>query len=110
MLPLPALRRRRPDQLLVGFAAETENLEAHALAKLARKGADLIDRAFDVVLTHLIAPPWSAARKGAGSYMFQPELALTPEGDVRCVYHIADMQERILEASRLKVSDQWSCE
>lgn len=35
-------RRRRPDQLLVGFAAETENVEAHALAKLDRKGADLI--------------------------------------------------------------------
>jgi len=28
--------------LLVGFAAETENLESHAQAKLARKGCDLI--------------------------------------------------------------------
>jgi len=35
-------RRRRPDQLLVGFAAETEDVEAHALAKLARKDVDLI--------------------------------------------------------------------
>ena len=35
-------RRRRPDQLLVGFAAETEEVEAHALAKLDRKGIDLV--------------------------------------------------------------------
>ena len=35
-------RRRRADQLLVGFAAETEDVEAHALAKLERKGVDLI--------------------------------------------------------------------
>lgn len=35
-------QRRRGDQLLVGFAAETENLEANALAKLDRKGIDLI--------------------------------------------------------------------
>jgi phosphopantothenoylcysteine decarboxylase/phosphopantothenate--cysteine ligase len=33
---------KRPDQLLVGFAAETENLEAHARAKLERKNLDLI--------------------------------------------------------------------
>jgi phosphopantothenoylcysteine synthetase/decarboxylase len=35
-------QRRRPDQLLVGFAAETENVEANALAKLDRKGIDLV--------------------------------------------------------------------
>lgn len=35
-------QRRRPDQLLVGFAAETENIEANALAKLDRKGIDLV--------------------------------------------------------------------
>lgn len=35
-------QRRRPDQLLVGFAAETENVEANALDKLERKGLDLI--------------------------------------------------------------------
>jgi len=33
---------RRTDQFLVGFAAETENLEAHALDKLERKGLDLL--------------------------------------------------------------------
>lgn len=35
-------RRRRPGQLLVGFAAETEDIEANALAKLDRKGIDLV--------------------------------------------------------------------
>ena len=34
--------RRRPDQTLVGFAAETQDLHANALDKLARKGADLV--------------------------------------------------------------------
>lgn len=34
--------RRRPDQFLVGFAAETEAIEQHALEKLERKNLDLI--------------------------------------------------------------------
>jgi phosphopantothenoylcysteine decarboxylase/phosphopantothenate--cysteine ligase len=34
--------QRKPGQLLVGFAAETENIEEHALAKLKRKKIDLI--------------------------------------------------------------------
>jgi phosphopantothenoylcysteine decarboxylase/phosphopantothenate--cysteine ligase len=34
--------RKRPGQVLVGFAAETSDLHANAAAKLARKGADLI--------------------------------------------------------------------
>lgn len=34
--------RRRPGQVLVGFAAETDNLVANASAKLERKGIDLI--------------------------------------------------------------------
>ncbi|MEQ4301980.1 bifunctional phosphopantothenoylcysteine decarboxylase/phosphopantothenate--cysteine ligase CoaBC [Plantactinospora sp. B6F1] len=34
--------RRRPEQVLVAFAAETSNAEANARAKLARKRADLI--------------------------------------------------------------------
>lgn len=34
--------RRRPDQVLVGFAAETEDVEANARAKLDRKGVDLV--------------------------------------------------------------------
>jgi phosphopantothenoylcysteine decarboxylase/phosphopantothenate--cysteine ligase len=35
-------RRRRPGQLIVGFAAETSNLMANARAKLLAKGADAI--------------------------------------------------------------------
>jgi len=35
-------QRRRPDQTLVGFAAETDDLRANALDKLTRKGADLV--------------------------------------------------------------------
>ncbi len=34
--------RRRPGQIIVGFAAETGDVRAKAAAKLARKGADLI--------------------------------------------------------------------
>ncbi|MDR1885620.1 MAG: bifunctional phosphopantothenoylcysteine decarboxylase/phosphopantothenate--cysteine ligase CoaBC, partial [Synergistaceae bacterium] len=34
--------RRRPGQILVGFAAETENVEENAVAKIARKGLDMI--------------------------------------------------------------------
>lgn len=33
---------RRPGQVLVGFAAETDDLDAHAREKLAHKGADFI--------------------------------------------------------------------
>ncbi len=34
--------RKRPGQTIVGFAAETDDVEANARAKLARKGADLV--------------------------------------------------------------------
>ncbi len=37
-----AVARRRPGQLIVGFAAETQDALAHGRAKLARKGADAI--------------------------------------------------------------------
>ena len=36
------VRRRRPGQLIVGFAAETQNLMENGRAKLLRKGADAI--------------------------------------------------------------------
>ena len=39
---LAALRERRTHQLLVGFAAETEDVEQHAREKLTAKGLDLI--------------------------------------------------------------------
>lgn len=35
-------RRRRPGQLIIGFAAETENTQENGRAKLLRKGADAI--------------------------------------------------------------------
>ncbi|MFO7262806.1 MAG: phosphopantothenoylcysteine decarboxylase [Bacillaceae bacterium G1] len=35
-------RRRRPEQCIVGFAAETEQIEQYAREKLLRKGADFI--------------------------------------------------------------------
>ncbi|MEZ5381069.1 MAG: bifunctional phosphopantothenoylcysteine decarboxylase/phosphopantothenate synthase [Microthrixaceae bacterium] len=35
-------RTRHPNQVLVGFAAETNDVEANAAAKLERKGADLL--------------------------------------------------------------------
>ena len=37
-----ACKARRADQVLVGFAAETSNLEEYAAAKLERKGLDLL--------------------------------------------------------------------
>ncbi len=48
-------RSRRPGQVIVGFAAETDDLVAHAGAKLAAKGVDLI-----------VANDVSAARTGFG--------------------------------------------
>jgi phosphopantothenoylcysteine decarboxylase/phosphopantothenate--cysteine ligase len=36
------VRRRRPDITIVGFAAETDNLQSKARAKLERKGMDLV--------------------------------------------------------------------
>jgi phosphopantothenoylcysteine decarboxylase/phosphopantothenate--cysteine ligase len=36
------LERRRPGQTIVGFAAETDDVEANAAAKLARKPVDLL--------------------------------------------------------------------
>jgi phosphopantothenoylcysteine decarboxylase/phosphopantothenate--cysteine ligase len=35
-------KRKKPHQLFIGFAAETEQVEEHARAKLERKGMDLI--------------------------------------------------------------------
>jgi phosphopantothenoylcysteine decarboxylase/phosphopantothenate--cysteine ligase len=39
---MPALAAQKGDRLLVGFAAETQNTEGNALAKLDAKGLDLI--------------------------------------------------------------------
>jgi phosphopantothenoylcysteine decarboxylase/phosphopantothenate--cysteine ligase len=45
-------RRRRPDQILVGFAAETDHVDQRARAKLAGKGVDLMV-ANDVSAAHV---------------------------------------------------------
>jgi len=47
LLPTPDIleelgRRKKPNQVLVGFAAETDDLEGNALKKLRRKNLDLI--------------------------------------------------------------------
>ncbi|MBX6395016.1 MAG: bifunctional phosphopantothenoylcysteine decarboxylase/phosphopantothenate--cysteine ligase CoaBC [Alicyclobacillaceae bacterium] len=39
---LEVARHRRPDQVIVGFAAETEDVEKHAMEKLRRKNLDYI--------------------------------------------------------------------
>jgi phosphopantothenoylcysteine decarboxylase/phosphopantothenate--cysteine ligase len=39
---MPALAAQKGDRLLIGFAAETQNTESHALTKLNAKGLDLI--------------------------------------------------------------------
>jgi phosphopantothenoylcysteine decarboxylase/phosphopantothenate--cysteine ligase len=44
--------RKRPHQVLIGFAAETTDVRANAVDKLRRKGADLIV-ANDVSLPHV---------------------------------------------------------
>jgi phosphopantothenoylcysteine decarboxylase/phosphopantothenate--cysteine ligase len=36
------VRQRRPETLVIGFAAETEDVLANGRAKLARKGADAL--------------------------------------------------------------------
>src|SRR5262249_19618369 len=47
LLPTPDIleeigRRKKPQQVLVGFAAETQDLERNALRKLRRKNLDLV--------------------------------------------------------------------
>lgn len=39
---LKSLGEQKSHQLLIGFAAETENMEKHALSKLARKNLDMV--------------------------------------------------------------------
>ncbi|GJM68835.1 hypothetical protein HMSSN036_10510 [Paenibacillus macerans] len=39
---LETLGKQKTTQLLIGFAAETENLEQHAMDKLKRKNCDLL--------------------------------------------------------------------
>ena len=62
------LRDRRTSQVLVGFAAETDDLLAHAKEKPHAKGLDLL------VANDVTAP-------GSGSIGYQPGLVATREAD-----------------------------
>ena len=63
---LRALGKRKKDQILVGFAAETQDLQKNARAKLAAKNLDLI-----------VANPVGHNDSGFGSDMNQVELFYT---------------------------------
>jgi phosphopantothenoylcysteine decarboxylase/phosphopantothenate--cysteine ligase len=79
---------KRPGQLLIAFAAETERVEAHAADKLARKHADLI------VANDITAP-------GAGfAGDTNAAVLLTPDGGRTelPLQSKAEMAERILDA------------
>jgi phosphopantothenoylcysteine decarboxylase/phosphopantothenate--cysteine ligase len=79
------IAERRPGTLVIAFAAETEDLEANARAKLLRKGADAI-----------VANDVSGAELGiesdrnAGLFLTHERTTALPEGSKR------DMAERIL--------------
>lgn len=67
------VRQRRPELKVVGFAAETENLEANARDKLQRKGLDLIvandvanGRAFGPGNTELLLLPRDGEPRSTG--------------------------------------------
>ena len=79
---LSELRQAHPQLFMVGFAAETEKLEAHARAKLERKQLDLIaanlvggGRAFDQDDNQLTVY-WNGGMRELPSAM-KPELART---------------------------------
>lgn len=74
---LAELGRTKPaSQVLIGFAAESENLEANARLKLAEKGADIIvandivapDAGFDSDTNEVTIFSWADAGKAAGPH------------------------------------------
>jgi len=82
-----SLRKRRP-KLVVGFAAETNDVEAHARAKLARKGCDWIiandvtekgvmggDENAVLLVTAKSVERWERAAKGAVSAKIADRIA-----------------------------------
>jgi phosphopantothenoylcysteine decarboxylase/phosphopantothenate--cysteine ligase len=87
--------------VLVGFAAETRDVVAHAREKLARKGVDLIvandvsrrDAGFDVETNAVTLVSTGATE----------EVALTTKTEVAA--RILDRVERLLESRRAKVAD-----
>lgn len=56
---LSNLKKNRP-KLVIGFAAETDNLQAHATAKLKKKGCDWI-------LANAVGPDKTGAEKTFGA-------------------------------------------
>lgn len=80
------VRERRPDTLVVAFAAETEDLETNARAKLQRKGADAIV-ANDVSAEHL----GIEADRNAGLFITRQHSIVLPESSK------SEMARRILE-------------
>ena len=84
---LHALAALRPRPLLVGFAAETEDLERHARAKLAAKGLDLI----------------AANRIGEGLGIETPDNALTLYAADGSVHALARADKLVLARQMLDV-------
>ena len=85
---------RREDTLVIAFAAETENIEANARAKLLRKGADAI------VVNDVSAPGIGfESDRNAGLFITEESTVSLPESSKR------DMARRILdEVKSLRMS------
>ncbi len=86
-------RRRRPEQVLVGFCLESEDLEARARAKLQAKGLDLV-----------VANPPAAV--GAGRF---DALLLRRDGSCDRLTGVtkADLAERILAVVARLADETW---
>jgi phosphopantothenoylcysteine decarboxylase/phosphopantothenate--cysteine ligase len=80
---------RREDTLVIAFAAETENIEANARAKLLRKGADAI------VVNDVSAPGIGfESDRNAGLFITEDSTVPLPESSKR------EMAKRILDQIR----------
>jgi phosphopantothenoylcysteine decarboxylase/phosphopantothenate--cysteine ligase len=72
---LAELGKKKGDRLLIGFAAETENLVSEARRKLETKNCDM-------VVANLVAPPTGATNNGIGFDSDENEVVLvTRSGD-----------------------------
>jgi phosphopantothenoylcysteine decarboxylase/phosphopantothenate--cysteine ligase len=84
-----AVAERRTDVLVIAFAAETEDIEANARAKLLRKGADAI------VVNDVSAPGLGfESDRNAGLFITEESTVPLPESSKR------DMARRILDQVR----------
>ena len=106
---LAELGRTKPDsQVLIGFAAESENLEANARLKLAEKGADIIvandivapDAGFDSDTNEVTIFSWADASKAASQQAVdQQENRLASEAVNRL--HVPSASKREVAAALL---------